>query len=378
MNTGSNRYARHMVLPGVGPEGQEKLGKARVLVVGAGGLGSPAALYLASAGVGTIGIADGDTVEVSNLQRQILHDTPSAGMLKTDSAGRRLSGLNPEIKLEMHAYRITAENALDVIGKYDIVIDGTDRVSTRFLLNDACHMASKPLVYGAVFRFEGQAAVFMPAGPCYRCAFPGPGAGEPMNCAEGGVLGVLPGLIGVVQATEALKLILGLGSALSGRLLLYDALKMGFREMKVKRDPACNLCGDNPSINRLADADEECENNAGKGANMFSIFGGGVPVVSADDLKEALKGKGAKPVLVDVREKTEWDYGHIGGAIHVPLGQLGGRLNELDPKAPTVVYCRSGGRSSRAASMLIKAGFADVRNLSGGMIAWELAGKQAK
>jgi adenylyltransferase/sulfurtransferase len=375
MNPDMSRYARQLVLPGVGPEGQAKLAKARVLVVGMGGLGSPVALYLAAAGVGTLGIADADTVDVSNLQRQILHDTPSAGSLKVYSAAKRLAGLNPDVAVEKHPVRITAENAAGIIARYDVVVDGTDRVATRFLLNDACHFARKPLVYGAVSRFEGQATVFLPEGPCYRCIFPGPGAVEPLNCAEGGVLGVLPGLIGVIQATEALKLVLGLGEGLAGRLLLYDALGMGFRGMKVERDPGCNLCGDHPSIKGLVDVPEECKNSTGQGGNMLNIFGGGVPVISASELKAVLESKGAKPVLVDVREKNEWDFGHINGAIHIPLGQLSGRMKELDSAAPTVVYCRSGSRSSAGASMLKKAGFTDVRNLSGGMIAWETASK---
>jgi len=375
VNTDLSRYSRQLVLPGVGPEGQAKLAQARVLVVGAGGLGSPASLYLAAAGVGTLGVADSDTVDVSNLQRQILHDTPSGGSLKVDSAGKRIGELNPDIRVEKIPSMITAENAMDIIVKYDIVVDGTDRVATRFLLNDACHFARKPLVYGAVFRFEGQATVFMPEGPCYRCVYPGPGSAEPMNCAEGGVLGVLPGLVGMVQATEVLKLILGLGEGLNGRLLLYDALKMAFRELKITRDPGCNLCGDNPSIKGLANVKEECRNEAGTGGTMFNFFGGGVPVVTAGELKALLKDKGGKLVLIDVREKNEWDSGHIEGASHIPLGQLAGRLKGLDSAKATVTYCRSGARSSQAASMLIKAGFKDVRNLSGGMIAWETSAK---
>ena len=373
MGTEISRYARHLVLPGVGPDGQVKLGNARILIVGAGGLGSPAALYLAAAGVGTIGIADGDIVDVSNLQRQILHDTPSEGKLKVDSAGKRLGKLNPQVTIETHPFRITADNALDVIGKYDIVVDGTDRVSTRFLLNDACYFARKPLVYGAVFRFEGQASVFMPDGPCYRCGFPAQSAAEPMNCAEGGVLGVLPGVIGVIQATEALKLVLGIGEGLAGRLLLYDALNMRFREMMLSKDPACNLCGNNPSIKEVAEINAECNIPDLGGGKMLNLFGGGVPTVSALELKGILGRKETKLVLVDVREKNEWDFGHINGAIHIPLGQLAGRIKELDSQASTVVYCRSGSRSSAGAAMLKKAGFTDVRNLSGGMIAWEMA-----
>jgi len=376
MNIDLSRYSRQLVLPGVGPEGQEKLGRARVLIVGAGGLGSPVALYLAAGGVGTLGIADPDTVDVSNLQRQILHDTPSAGLLKVDSAGMRMGALNPDIRVEKIPSRVTAKNALEIIGKYDIVVDGTDRISTRFLLNDACHFTRKPLVYGAVFRFEGQATVFLPEGPCYRCAYPGPGAGEPMNCAEGGVLGVLPGIIGLIQATEVMKLILGMGEGLAGRLLLYDALSMKFRELKVVRDRSCNLCGDNPSIKQLADASEECNSRKGEGVGMFNLFGGGVPGISATELKVLLEVQVVKTVLVDVREKSEWDFGHIEGAKHIPLGQLAGRMKELDPRLPTVTYCRSGARSSQAASIMKKAGFTDVRNLSGGMIAWEMAGNQ--
>ncbi len=346
-----------MSLPGVGEEGQKRISAAKVLIVGAGGLGSPAALYLAAAGVGTLAIADPDTVEVSNLQRQVLHDTPSAGKPKVDSAAVRLGALNPGIRVVKHRLRIDDSNAREIIGKYDIVVDGTDRVATRYLLNDACYFEKKPLVHGAVYRFEGQAAVFTPGGPCYRCVFPAPGA-EPPSCADAGVLGVLPGLVGMIQATETLKYILGVGRSLAGRLLLVNVQDMSFHEMALERDPDCPLCGGKPSIHGVQGLKVECQE------------GKGIASITVGKLQSLVEG-GRPPVLLDVREANEWNAGHLPGAVWIPLGQLAGRLAELDSAEDTVVYCRTGHRSGIAAGIMGGKGFRNVRNLAGGIVAWK-------
>jgi len=351
------RYARHFSLPGVGEEGQKRISAAKVLIVGAGGLGSPAALYLAAAGVGTLAIADPDTVDISNLQRQVLHDTPSAGKPKVDSAAARLGALNPGVRVVKHGFQIDASNAREIIGKYDIVVDGTDRVATRYLLNDACYFEKKPLVHGAVYRFEGQASVFAPGGPCYRCVFPAPGM-EPASCSSAGVLGVLPGLIGVIQATETLKLILGMGRSLAGRLLLVNAQDMSFHEMALERDPDCPLCGSEPAIHEIQEIKAECPD------------GKEVAFIETGEL-HSLVSAGRAPVLLDVREANEWKAGHLPGAVWIPLGQLAGRLAELDSARETVTYCRTGNRSGVAAGMLAGKGFRKVRNLAGGIMAWK-------
>jgi adenylyltransferase/sulfurtransferase len=352
------RYSRHLVLPGVGPDGQRRLKEAAVLIVGAGGLGSPAGLYLAAAGIGRIGIADGDTVDLSNLQRQVLFTTADVGKPKAETAAERLHALNPGITLEAHPLRVSAQNAADLVARYDLVIDATDNFPTRYLLNDACVLGKKPLLYGAIVQFHGQVSLFAPPhGPCYRCLFPEPPpAGTVPGCAEGGVLGVLPGVIGTLQATEAIKWILGAGRSLAGRLLLYDAQATEFRELTIGRDPACPVCGDHPSIHALADLVEAC-----------APVRGVTPAGARDEL-----ARGAQ--LVDVRTRQEWSLGRIEGAVLIPLGELEQRMGELDRTRAVVVYCASGSRSARAADVLMKAGFQAVVNLSGGIAAWTADG----
>lgn len=356
------RYARHLTLPEVGAAGQERLAHARVLLVGAGGLGSPAALYLAAAGVGTLGVVDGDAVELTNLQRQVLHGTGAVGRLKTESAGERLADLNPHVRIEPHPVRLTSDNALDLLGRYDFALDGSDNFPTRYLVNDASVLLGKPYVYGSVFRFDGQVSVFAaPGGPCYRCLFAEPPPPDLVpNCAEAGVLGVLPGLIGSLQALEAIKLILGVGESLVGRLLLVDALTVRFRELGVRRDPACAVCGDAPTVTRLMDYDAYC--------GIGSHQDGAAAEVAAGELAGRLNGADG-PVLVDVRERWEWDIAHIEGSRLVPLGELPDRLRELDPRAEIVTVCHRGTRSLMAQQLLQGAGFR-VRSLAGGIDAW--------
>lgn len=344
------RYSRHFLLPEVGREGQQRLKQSSVLLVGAGGLGSPLALYLAAAGVGRLGLVDFDAVDLSNLQRQVLHGTSDVGRLKLDSARDRLSEVNPHVQLDLHSTRFTAENAESIARDYDLLIDGTDNFPTRYLANDVAVMLGKPNVYGSIFRFEGQVSVFGPGGPCYRCVYPEPPpAGMVPNCAEGGVLGVLPGVVGCLQATEALKLLLGIGTPLRGRLLLFDALRMRFDELRISRDPNCAVCGDRPTLTRLVQYAEFC---------------------TPDDI-------GPEQVtdqrLLDVRELWEWEAGHLPGAVHIPLGELEQRLAELDAQQPWVVYCQSGGRSARACELLKQRGFASVQNLRGGLQAYNCA-----
>ena len=355
------RYGRHVTLPGVGVEGQRKLKAARVALVGAGGLGSPAALYLAAAGVGTLGLIDFDVVDVTNLQRQLLHGTADVGRPKLDSARDRLRDVNPHVRVEAHATRLTSANALEILGAYDLVLDGSDNFATRYLVNDACVLLGKPNVYGSVFRFDGQASVFAAAdGPCYRCLFPEPPPPDSVpNCAEGGVFGVLPGLVGSVQATEALKLILGIGEPLVGRLLLVDALRGAFRTVSIARDPACPACGTR-EIRALADYDALC----------------GAPA-PADDAAELTprelaetRRRGDDFDLVDVREPWEWEVARIPGARLVPLGELAAALPTLDPAREIVVHCKGGTRSARAVEALREAGFARARNLAGGILRW--------
>ena len=357
------RYSRHLVLPEVGTEGQLRLKHGAALVVGAGGLGSPAALYLAAAGVGRIGIVEFDVVEESNLQRQILHDTGWVGRPKLDSAEARLRALNPQVRVEAHAAALTRDNALEILSGYDVVLDGTDNFETRYLTNDACYFLGKPNVYGSIYRFEGQASVFWAGrGPCYRCLYAEPPPpGLVPSCAEGGVLGVLPGIIGAIQATEAIKILLGAGETLVGRLLLYDALAMRFDEVKLSRDPACPLCSPAATIRELQDYPHFCGTGRGDGDSVEEI--------SPADLKRRLDA-GEALDIIDVREPSEWAICRIEGARHLPLGSLAERLPELDPARTYVLQCRSGSRSARAAVMLRQAGFPRVLNLRGGVLAW--------
>jgi sulfur-carrier protein adenylyltransferase/sulfurtransferase len=357
------RYARHLALPEVGVEGQLRLKAARVLCVGAGGLGSPVALYLAAAGIGTLGLVDHDVVDATNLQRQILHFTADVGRRKLVSAAEKLRQVNPHLELRTFETRFAAANALELVRGFDLVVDGTDNFPTRYLVNDACLLAGKPNVYGSIHRFEGQVSVFgVAGGPCYRCLYPAPPPpGTVPSCAEGGVLGILPGLIGVMQATEAIKLVLGLGEPLVGRLLLVDALAMRFRELKVKRDPRCPACGVGARP-ALVDEPASCAVGAAE-ASMASI-----PEVQVEELKRALDA-GEDVFLLDVREPHEARICTLGGHL-VPLAQLPARLGELDPARDVVVLCRSGVRSARAVALLQAAGFPRVRNLAGGILAW--------
>jgi adenylyltransferase/sulfurtransferase len=357
------RYSRHLLLPEVGPAGQRRLKAARVALIGAGGLGSPAALYLAAAGVGTIGLVDFDQVDATNLQRQILHGTDTVGRSKLESARARLNDLNPQVQLETFQTRLTSANALEILRNFDVVVDGSDNFPTRYLVNDACVLLDKPNVYGSIFRFEGQASVFHAArGPCYRCLFQEPPPpGLVPSCAEGGVLGVLPGIIGSIQALETLKLILGAGETLIGRLLLFDALKFSFREVKLRKDPECPVCGEHPSVTGLIDYEAFC----GVGAAPAHE---GLEVTAAELAREMKANPGL--ILVDVREPHEWDICHIQGARLIPLGQLPGRLAELNGHQEIVTQCHTGVRSMRALEILRAAGFARVRNLRGGIAAW--------
>jgi adenylyltransferase/sulfurtransferase len=356
------RYARHLTLSEVGVAGQERLRRARVLLVGAGGLGSPAALYLAAAGVGTLGIVDADVVEPTNLQRQVLHGTAGVGRLKTDSARDRLFDLNPHVEVETHAVRLTADNALEMLGRYDFCLDGSDNFPTRYLVNDASVLLGKPYVYGSIFRFDGQVSVFgAPDGPCYRCLFSEPPPPDLVpSCAEAGVLGVLPGIVGSLQALETIKRIVGAGDSLVGRLLLIDALKVQFREIEVRRDPACAVCGDHPTVTRLMDYDAYCQVSAGAGSPDREV--------EAPELARMLRRKPA-PVVVDVRERWEWEIARIEGSTLVPLGELAGRMNELDPRATLVTVCHKGMRSLMAQELLQGAGY-QARSLAGGIDAW--------
>ena len=358
------RYSRHLLLPEVGVTGQRKLKAARVLTIGAGGLGSPLSLYLAAAGVGTIGIVDFDAVDLTNLQRQIVHGTSTLGQPKLESAEARLTDLNPNVRIEKHEVRLSSENALDIVREYDIVVDGTDNFPTRYLVNDACVLLGKPNVYGSIFRFEGQASLFYAKeGPCYRCIYSEPPPpGLVPSCAEGGVLGVLPGIIGSIQALETIKWIIGAGDSLIGRLVLFDALKLRFRELQLRKDPACPICGDNPSIHELIDYEAFC----GIGAEPAYVGS----EITAEALRLEMNQKGDSLVLIDVREPHEWDIAHIEGARLIPLGQLPERLGELDGHAEIVTHCHHGARSMKALQVLRGAGFGRVRSLAGGIDAW--------
>ncbi|MCK6684049.1 MAG: molybdopterin-synthase adenylyltransferase MoeB [Thermoanaerobaculia bacterium] len=358
------RYSRHLLLPEVAVAGQQKLKNGRVLLVGAGGLGSPAALYLAAAGVGTIGLVDFDVVDESNLQRQILHDTTTIGQPKLVSARRRLEALNPHVKVVLFEERLTSENVLSIFDGFDVVLDGTDNFATRYLTNDACFFLKKPNVYGSIFRFEGQASVFWPEkGPCYRCLYPSPPPpGLVPSCAEGGVLGVLPGVVGALQATEALKILLGTGRPLTGRLLLYDALDLSFSELKLRRDPACPLCGENRTITGLVDTAEFC----GLGRGDEPPAGA---EISPGELDTWVK-RGDPVELIDVREPHEAAICAIDGARLIPLASLPERVHEIDGGRTIVVHCKSGARSARAVALLKQAGLTRTYNLRGGILAW--------
>jgi adenylyltransferase/sulfurtransferase len=366
------RYARHVILPDVGIDGQRRLKAAKVLCVGAGGLGSPAAMYLAAAGVGTIGIVDFDDVDASNLQRQILHDTVGTGRPKVESARDRLKAINPNVSVEMHHVRLISANALDILGRYDVVLDGADNFPTRYLVNDACVLLRKPNAFGAIFRFEGQASVFAATnGPCYRCIYPEPPPpGLVPSCAEAGVFGVLPGIIGTVQATETIKLILEIGETLVGRLLVYDAMRMAFREMKVPKDPDCPVCGTKPTVRKLIDYEAFCGLTQAEAQQAEPAELGAMdPIITVDELK-ARWDRGDRPFLLDVREAVEHQLVRLDGDVLIPLGELIARQQELDPDREIVVYCHHGNRSGRATAYLRHNGFPYARNLRGGIEEW--------
>lgn len=360
------RYSRHLLLPEVGMEGQLKLKQAKVALIGAGGLGAPLGLYLAAAGVGRIGLVDFDVVDVSNLQRQVIHGTKDIGRKKLDSAADSMRDINPHLEIDKFDTGLTSENAFEILREYDLVVDGTDNFPTRYLVNDACVLLKKPNVYGSIFRFEGQVTIFAyEDGPCYRCLYPEPPPpGLVPSCAEGGVLGILPGVIGLLQATEAVKIILGVGETLKGRLLLYDALGMRFRELKLRRDPDCPVCGDHPTVNKLIDYQEFCGVK-----NMSSQPVPAGDAIDALELKQKIE-RGDKFVLLDVREPYEYQIAKIPGSKLIPLGDLPKQLGELDREADIVVHCRTGGRSQKAVDLMKASGFKQVRNMTGGITAW--------
>ena len=366
-----SRYSRHLILPEVGMEGQRRLKASRVLCVGTGGLGSPLAFYLTAAGIGTLGLVDFDVVDSSNLQRQIIHSTKDIGRKKLDSAEEKLTALNPSIHIVKHETMLTSANAFDILKDYDIVADGTDNFPTRYLVNDACVLLGKPNVYGSIFRFEGQASVFATEqGPCYRCLYPEPPPpGLVPSCAEGGVLGILPGLVGVIQATEVIKLILGKGESLIGRLLLVDALSMRFRELKLRKNPECPVCGENPTVTELIDYQHFCgivpETPA---TSEGRIVKNGIPQITVKELKARIDA-GENVQLIDVREPYEYQIAQIGGKL-IPQNDVPNRLAEIDRDREVVVHCRSGARSQRIAEFLVQAGYPKVVNLAGGILAW--------
>jgi Dinucleotide-utilizing enzymes involved in molybdopterin and thiamine biosynthesis family 2 len=363
------RYSRHLILPEVGLDGQKKLKAASVLLIGTGGLGSPLALYLAAAGVGRIGLVDFDVVDFSNLQRQIVHGTKDVGKPKIASALETLTDLNPDIVVETHETMLSSENALELFKNYDIIIDGTDNFPTRYLVNDACVLLGKPNVYGSIFRFEGQATVFWAEkGPCYRCLYPEPPPpGLVPSCAEGGVLGVLPGTVGCIQATEAVKLILGVGEPLIGRLVLYDALRMSFKELKLRKDPACPICGENPTVTELIDYEEFC--GVGRGEEAPVATDAAIPEITPQELK-AKQERGDAFTLIDVREPFEYAIARIPGSVLIPLDTVAARSAELDPNAEYVLQCKSGRRSAQALQTLREKGFKNLVNLKGGILGW--------
>jgi len=363
-----SRYSRHLILPEVGMEGQQRLKAARVLCVGTGGLGSPLALYLAAAGIGTLGLVDFDVVDASNLQRQIIHSTKDIGRKKLDSAEEKLKALNPALNVVKHETMLTSANALEIIKDYDIVADGTDNFPTRYLVNDACVLLGKPNAYGSIFRFEGQASVFATKeGPCYRCLYPEPPPpGLVPSCAEGGVLGILPGLVGVIQATEVIKLILGKGDSLAGRLLLVDALNMRFRELKLRKNPECPVCGLNPTVTKLIDYQQFC--GITPETQEEKKLKNGIPQMTVKELKQRLDA-GDNVLVLDVREPYEYQIANIGGTL-IPQNDVPQRLAEIDRDREVVVHCRTGGRSQRIAEFLKQSGYSNVANLAGGIHAW--------
>jgi adenylyltransferase/sulfurtransferase len=362
------RYSRHLIMPEVGIEGQKKLKSASVLLVGTGGLGAPLGMYLAAAGIGRIGLVDFDVVDFTNLQRQVIHGTKDVGKKKLDSAIETMSDINPFVKLDRHEVALTSDNAFGIFKDYDIIVDGTDNFPTRYLVNDACVLLNKPNVYGSIFRFEGQATVFAyEGGPCYRCLYPEPPPpGLVPSCAEGGVLGILPGVIGLIQATETVKLILGIGEPLVGRLMLYDALGMRFRELKLRKNPECPICGDHRTIHELIDYQQFC--------GMPNVEAPQAAVEETGDIDpvevKAKLDRHDNFTLIDVREPHEWQICHIPGATLIPLGELPKRLAELDPNAEFVMQCKSGARSGKATELLKLNGFRKVRNMKGGILAW--------
>ena len=372
------RYSRHILIPDVGRAGQERLKASSALLIGAGGLGSPLALYLAAAGVGRIGIVEFDKIDESNLQRQILYGTSQVGQSKLQRAQERLADLNPAITIEPFEQPLTSANALELFARYDVVADGTDNFPTRYLVNDACVLTGKPNVYGSIFRFEGQISVFnYQGGPCYRCLYSEPPPpGLVPSCAEGGVLGVLPGVVGALQANEVIKALLGLGEVAAGRLVIYDALKLSFRQLKLRRNPQCVVCGEQPTVTELIDYEQFCGVPAlnGSGGQAAAALGadgagGGIREIDVHELQERL-GRGDRVRLIDVREPWEAEINHIEGADLIPLGELPDRLAELDPEASYVVHCKMGGRSANAVAQMQQAGFRDVVNLEGGISAW--------
>ncbi len=360
------RYSRHLIMPEVGMEGQQKLKAARVLCIGAGGLGSPLALYLAAAGVGTLGLVDFDVVDFTNLQRQIIHTTADVGRAKLDSATEKLNAINPYVNVQKFETRLTSENALDIFREFDIIADGTDNFPTRYLVNDACVLSGRPNVYASIFRFEGQASVFATEeGPCYRCLYPEPPPpGLVPSCAEGGVLGILPGLLGVIQATEVIKLILGKGEPLVGRLLLVDAIAMRFRELRLRKNPDCPVCGTHPTVTKLIDYQQFC----GIRGEEAPVESTNLPEIQVEELKQKLDA-GEDVFVLDVREPHEYQICNIGGHL-IPLNDLPKRINELDSSREIVAHCKMGGRSAKAVEFLRQSGFKKVRNLTGGILAW--------
>ncbi|PWU18219.1 MAG: molybdenum cofactor biosynthesis protein MoeB [Verrucomicrobia bacterium] len=362
------RYARHLILPEVGMEGQKRLRSTSVLCIGAGGLGSPVSMYLAAAGIGRLGIVDFDAVELSNLQRQILHGSDKIGRPKTESARETLHRVNPNVEVVLHETRITSQNAFEILELYHLVVDGTDNFATRYLMNDACVLKKKPNIYGSIFRFEGQASVLAPhlGGPCYRCLYPEPPPpGTVPSCAEGGVLGVLPGIIGTIQATETLKLALGVGSSLVGRLLLFDALEMKFREIKLRRDPECPLCGEHPSITELIDYEQFCGVAPGNQDTTMHP-----DEVTVQEMKSALDDPALGIKVIDVREPQEQQIARVEGVPLIPLSQFAERFRELDPQQSYYIHCKMGGRSMQAVQFLKQQGFKNVKSVRGGIEAW--------
>ena len=365
------RYSRHLIIPEVGIEGQQKLKAAKVLLVGTGGLGAPLGLYLAAAGIGKIGLVDFDIVDYTNLQRQVIHFTSDVGRRKIESASEKMKAINPYVEIVQHEVALTSENALDILKDYDLIVDGTDNFPTRYLVNDACVLLGKPNVYGSIFRFEGQATIFAyPGGPCYRCLYPEPPPpGLVPSCAEGGVLGILPGTIGLIQATETVKLILGIGEPLIGRLLLYDALGMKFRELKLRKNPECPVCGEHPTVTQLIDYHQFCgvpQAAAAPPVEETKVNEGEIDVV---ELKQKID-RGDDFVLIDVREPHEYKICSIPGAKLIPLGEFPQHVGEFDKNADIVIHCRSGMRSAKACSVLRQNGFEHVRNVVGGILAW--------